>query len=226
MSLLSSVDAYCERTDAGLWSEPVNAATNAAFVVAGVLLWHVIARLRASGASVPSSVRSLPWLLCLIGLGSFLFHTLATVWAGLADTLSILLFACVFLYAFLRHVAGVGTWIALMGAALFTLASYSTPGVLPAGLLNQSGAYVPYIAALAAIALFLRVRARPAWRVFLLGILVFCASLALRTVDLQVCSAFPLGTHFLWHLLNAGVLLLLSRELVRETCAPAGVNSN
>ena len=143
MSLLSSVDAYCERTDAGFWSEPVNAATNAAFVVAGVLLWHVIARLRASGASVPSSVRSLPWLLCLIGLGSFLFHTLATVWAGLADTLSILLFACVFLYAFLRHVAGVGTWIALMGAALFTLASYFTPGVLPAGLLNQSGAYCP-----------------------------------------------------------------------------------
>lgn len=214
--MFALVDAYCERTDASFWSEPVNAATNAAFLIAGVLLWQSLTRLRVSGEIVPRSVRSLPWLLCLIGLSSFLFHTLATVWAGLADTLSILLFGCVFLYAFLRHAAGADTWTALAGAGLFTLASYFTPSFLPKGLLNQSGAYFPYLAGLLAIALFLRASARPGWRVFLLGILVFCVSLALRTIDLRVCATFPLGTHFLWHVLNAVVLFLLSRELARE----------
>lgn len=214
--MFASVDAYCERTDASFWSEPVNAATNAAFVIAGVLLWRLIARLRGAGETIPASVRSLPWLLYLIGFTSFLFHTLATVWAGLADSLSILLFGCVFLYAFLRHVAGAAPAIALAGAALFTLASYFTPSWLPAGLLNQSGAYFPYIAGLLGIAAYLRWRRQPAWRVFLLGILIFCVSLTLRTVDAQVCAAWPLGTHFLWHVLNAIVLFVLSRELVRE----------
>ncbi len=219
--MFASVDAYCERTDATFWSEPLNAATNAAFVIAGVLLWQLVARLRACGEPVPASVRSLPWLLCLIGLASFLFHTLATVWAGLADTLSILLFGCVFLYAFLRHVAGAAGSIALAGAALFTLASYFTPGVLPAGLLNQSGAYFPYLAGLLGIAAYLRWRRRPGWRMFLLGILIFCVSLALRTIDAQACAAWPLGTPFLWHVLNAIVLFVLSRELVREAAQSA-----
>lgn len=219
--MFASVDAYCERTDATFWSEPVNAATNAAFVIAGVLLWQLIVRLRASGEPVPASVRSLPWLLCLIGFASFLFHTLATVWAGLADTLSILLFGCVFLYAFLRHVAGVPGLIGLAGAGLFTLASYFTPGFLPAGLLNQSGAYFPYVAGLLGIAAYLHHSRRPGWRMFLLGVAVFGVSLALRTIDPQVCAAWPLGSHFLWHVLNAIVLFLLSRELVREVLRPA-----
>jgi hypothetical protein len=143
------------------------------------------------------------------------------VWAGLADTLSILLFGCVFLYTFLRHVAGVASLTALAGAGLFTLASYFTPGFLPAGLLNQSGAYFPYIAGLLGIAAYLHHSRRPGWRMFLLGVAVFCVSLALRTIDVHVCAAWPLGSHFLWHVLNAVVLFLLSRELVREVLRPA-----
>ena len=35
-----SIDMYCERTDPGLWSEPLNAVTNLAFLVAAALLWR------------------------------------------------------------------------------------------------------------------------------------------------------------------------------------------
>jgi hypothetical protein len=31
-------------------------------------------------------------------------------------------------------------------------------------------------------------------------------SLLFRTVDAAVCTTFPLGTHFLWHLVNALML--------------------
>jgi hypothetical protein len=44
---------------------------------------------------------------------------------------------------------------------------------------------------------------------------VFVISLAFRTVDRAVCGTFPLGTHFIWHLLNAVVLFVLLRAAIR-----------
>jgi hypothetical protein len=38
---------------------------------------------------------------------------------------------------------------------------------------------------------------------------VFTVSLVFRTVDQAICGAFPLGTHFVWHVLNAAVLFVL-----------------
>lgn len=220
MSLTRSVDAYCERTDASLWSEPANAITNLGFLLAAWLLWREIERLRPQDGSVPPSVAALPALLALVGVCSFLFHTLATLWAGLADQLSILLFGCVFLYAFLRHPAGLGAGIALAGAAAFSVASYTMPRYLPAGFLNNSGAYFPYLAGLAGITAWLWWTRRAQWRSFVAATLLFCVSLALRTVDQMVCEQFPLGTHFLWHLLNAAVLLALSHALARAALHP------
>ena len=43
---------------------------------------------------------------------------------------------------------------------------------------------------------------------------MFVVSLAFRTMDQAVCPAFPLGTHFIWHLLNAGVLYILLRAAI------------
>lgn len=216
MSLLRSVDIYCERIDESLWSEPVNALTNAGFFLAAWMLHREIARLRQSGAVMAPSLVALPPLLALIGLCSLLFHTLATLWAGLADSLAILLYGCVFLYAFLRHVAALPGYVSLLAAIAFAVTSYLAPQALPPGFLNQSGAYFPYLAGLLGIAAWLRAMRRPAFTAFAVGIAVFCASLALRTVDPVVCARFPLGTHFAWHLLNGLVLFVLSRALARE----------
>jgi len=51
---------------------------------------------------------------------------------------------------------------------------------------------------------------------------IFAVSLSFRTVDRMLCGAFPLGTHFVWHLLNAVVLYLLLRTAIR---APAHIPS-
>jgi hypothetical protein len=152
----------------------------------------------------------------LIAACSFLFHTLALVWVGLADQLSILLFGCVFLFAFLRRIVGLAAWIALAGAIVFSLASYLSPGLLPEGVLNQSGAYLPYLVGLFAMMAYLKYRSCPGWRAFLGAILLFCVALALRTVDRVACEFVPAGTHFAWHLLNAVVLYQLSSALARE----------
>lgn len=42
---------------------------------------------------------------------------------------------------------------------------------------------------------------------------VFVVSLGLRSVDMELCDAFPMGTHFMWHSLNGVFLYLLVRAV-------------
>ena len=51
------------------------------------------------------------------------------------------------------------------------------------------------------------------WHSFATSWGLFAVSSAFRTLDAAVCSLVPLGTHFLWHLLNALVLFLLLDSL-------------
>jgi hypothetical protein len=43
---------------------------------------------------------------------------------------------------------------------------------------------------------------------------LFTASFFLRSIDIAVCRFFPLGTHFIWHCLNAAVLYVLLRAAI------------
>jgi hypothetical protein len=147
-------------------------------------------------------------------VGSTLFHTLAVRWAALLDTLLILLFCCAFVYAFLRHAVRAPAWVALVAAVAFALVSYAFPALFPKGALNGSIGYIPYLIGLLAIAAWLAWRHAPAARAFGLGSAVFCISLTVRTVDLDMCARFPVGTHFLWHVLTALLLWIVSREML------------
>ncbi|MEL7215701.1 MAG: hypothetical protein AAGJ96_07195, partial [Pseudomonadota bacterium] len=40
----------------------------------------------------------------------------------------------------------------------------------------------------------------------LIGVAILSLSLTFRTVDEAVCNALPLGTHFMWHILNGAML--------------------
>ncbi len=57
--------------------------------------------------------------------------------------------------------------------------------------------------------------ARRVARALLLAGGLFTLSLTLRTLDQPLCSAWPYGLHFLWHLLNATVLGLLALAALR-----------
>lgn len=103
MDWTRAVDGYCERMGPEFWSEPMNAVTNAAFVLAAVILWQ-----RTFGLG-----RVMCVILSVIGLGSFLFHTFAQPWAGVADVVPILLFVLVYIFAANRDFWGMSVWPAL-----------------------------------------------------------------------------------------------------------------
>ena len=212
------LDLYCERTDPGFWSEPANALTNAAFLIAAAIVWR-----HAAGAPPPRArdARMLAALIGLIGAGSFLFHTLATVWAAWLDQGAIALYIYVFLWLFLARVAGLRWWGALGGLGVFALASRVLTAPFPPGSLNGSYAYLPALLALALIAAYGWRRGNGGTARLAGAAGVFAVSITLRSVDQTLCESWPLGTHFAWHCLNAVVLGLTATALSPSVRRPA-----
>ena len=112
MELLRHLDGYCERTDPGYWAEPVNALTNLSFILVALVMWR-----RSAGQG--SMSRWLVALVFAIGVGSYLFHTHAQVWALIADVTPILAFILLYLFAVNRDVLGLAWYWALAGMLLF-----------------------------------------------------------------------------------------------------------
>jgi hypothetical protein len=202
MSWSDPVDLYCERTSAAFWAEPVNALTNAAFLLAAFaafVQWR-----RAGGRDLP--VLALIMVLIAIAFGSFAFHTLATRGAAYFDVIPIAIFIYGFLALALRRFLSLPWPATVLALAMFFAVTRTLQWLFRPATLNGSLDYVPAMAAMLLLVWFVPVQVRPAiW----LATALFIVSLSFRTVDQAICSAFPLGTHFIWHVLNAAVLFVL-----------------
>jgi hypothetical protein len=222
----------CERVGPGFWAEPFNAVSNVAFLIAAgfaLALW------RRSGS------RDLPALLLIlvafsVGIGSFLFHTFAVRWAWLADVVPIGLFIAGYLVLALMRFLDLGLFGAILSLAVFEALSVGAIRAFPPEFLNRAAGYLPAIAGLVLIGGLLMARQygdgrsprcaperdRATGRALFLAAGLFALSLAFRVVDLPICPAFPTGSHFVWHLLNALVLYVLLRAaIIHAGKAPA-----
>ena len=198
MDLLTAVDGYCERLGPGYWAEPVNAVTNAAFVLMAVLMWR---RVAGSGLA-----RAMCVVLGVIGVGSYLFHTHANRLTGLMDVLPILGFILLYVFAASRDMLGLKGWqAALCVGAFVPYAAAAVPlwGMVPG--LGSSAGYAPVPVLILFYAWLLRRRPDTA-RGLVIGAGILIVSLTFRTLDEPLCRAVPFGTHFLWHVLNAVML--------------------
>jgi len=199
MELTRAMNGYCERLDPGYWAEPVNALSNAGFVIAALILWPRVAGLPLA--------RALCVILASIGVGSYLFHTHAQIWAMIADVVPIAIFILVYIYAANRDFWGLSRRAALMGTALFLpYAALLTPLFSALPFFHISSAYWPVPLLIGIYAIALRTRAPRTARGLGTGAAVLTLSLVFRSLDMPLCPQIPLGTHFLWHSLNAVML--------------------
>ena len=193
------IDGYCERMGPEYWAEPINAITNLAFVLAALVMWR-----RTRGVPL---ARALCVVLGLIGVGSFLFHTHAQVWAAMADVLPIVCFILLYLFAVNRDAIGTSGWAAFGLTTLFIpYAGMMVPAFSLIPALGGSAAYAPVPLLIFLYAGFLRQRLPEFARGLAIGAGLLVVSLTFRTLDELVCEAIPIGTHFMWHVLN-GVML-------------------
>ncbi|WP_457105618.1 ceramidase domain-containing protein [Methylobacterium sp. P5_C11] len=223
MDWFEPVSAYCERGGPQFWAEPANALSNVAFLLAAA----AAARRAATATPTDRSCLGLSALIAVVGVGSFLFHTLAVYGAMLADVIPIALFIYAYLalalHRFLRlppvRVAAATGGFALFGFALTPMLDGLT-GLDVAQLTNGSIDYLPALVALFGVAW--AAAHRPEERFVgtgrrLAGIgMLFLMSLAARTADWAACAILPTGTHPLWHVLNAAVLYALVATAVRH----------
>ncbi|MEJ8573337.1 ceramidase domain-containing protein [Microbaculum marinum] len=217
-SWTSAIDIYCERLGPGFWAEPVNAISNLAFLLAAAaafVRWR-----RRAHADWPALV--LIGVLTAIGIGSFLFHTYANRWSVLADVIPISIFIYVYFFFAMRRFFGLSVWAALAVTVAFLVASFAIDAVLPRGFLNGSGSYLPAVAAILVVGVLLLGRWPSLARTVLLGGGILVVSITARSIDMAVCASFPLGTHFVWHVLNGVTLyVLLVALMASRTGRPA-----
>lgn len=216
-TVLTYLDAYCERAgDPGLWGEPLNAITNLCFIVAAILSANVLHR-------TPNIFKVDLWLLVAmlfgIGIGSGAWHMVPTGHTVLMDVLPITLFINIYLVAALRRILGLSYakvafwWAVYFGAGLLAQAK------LPADMLNGTIMYVPTFLTLVILTFAVKAKDAALGLVFLKVLAVWALSLTFRTIDPEICHAFPYGTHFLWHALNAWVLWRLLTALIAHAVA-------
>ncbi|GAA5176407.1 ceramidase domain-containing protein [Niveibacterium umoris] len=202
------IDAYCERAGPGLWAEPLSALSNLAFVITALIAWR-----RLHGRDAVTDLRLLAGLIFCIAIGSLAFHTVAQRWAMFLDTGFITLFLLVYLHRFLVRRAGLGTRSALAGVAVFIAIDLGLPEAMSQLPLNGSEFYAGAALALLVAALWTTRKGVPGGPALVQALAMLVGALLARSVDQALCTVWPSGTHFIWHLLNAPVLDALMRAI-------------
>ena len=205
---MESVDLYCERIGTGLWSEPLNALTNMAFLVVAWLAW----RLARAQAGPDAEAGLLIALVSAIGLGSGSFHTFANTFTQWLDVLPITLFTLAYVGIYCRKILGLRAWLlaGLMAAiALAMVAGRQFPGVL-----NGSLRYAPALVTVVGLGLLHSSQGRRERYSLLAASGAIFVALLFRSADMAACSQVPTGTHFLWHLFAAFAFYLALRGLI------------
>ena len=206
MDWLKPLDEYCERVGPTFWAEPLNAVSNFAFLFAALLAFQMCRRQSAGRGAF-----WLTGLVAAVGIGSFLYHTFANLWSMFADIIPIYLFqiSLVVLYgaAFADH-HGKPKSIGISVVLLFFVALTVGFSKVPREIANGSFAYASALITITVLAIGQYYASGRRSITLLLASALFAAAIVFRTMDGVVCQHFQLGTHFLWHGINAAVLFL------------------
>jgi len=198
---------YCERLGSGPLAEPLNIISNSAFFFAAWAAWRTG---RRSEALMPELGR-LVLLTVAIGIGSTLWHMLATPWIFALDVIPILLFQQYFLWVYCRRIIGLEPCAALFLILMAGIVAYL--GKDHQDWLNGISLYFVTLGILLGTGIDFFWRSERGRYLLLSALTIFCVSLFFRTIDHVVCPYWPEGTHFLWHLFNGFLLFLVMRAL-------------
>lgn len=214
MNWCEPIDQYCERAGPGLWAESINLTTNLAFILAAFFAWQ--AYRKKSRQPVPIGFLILLISTASIGIGSSLFHSFAQKWARITDVTPIAFFAIFYVGYVAKQVLRftpprvMGAYALLGGLTTLSLLLFDTRTT------NGSSIYFGLLAFLFLMGLWSKTRAKEVAPLFYWAASLFSLALLFRSLDLYLCGVIPIGTHFLWHLLNGVVLFLLLLTLIKH----------
>ena len=197
-NLTGLVDLYCERTADGLFAEPINLLSNIFFFV----IFFVLIR---RGLPTANIYRLLCYLILAIAIGSSLFHSFARFWALALDVGPIALFMLVYVVAYLRLVLSLPT-SAVIGYTLLFVVITGALRFVKIESLNHSEFYFSPLIVLAMMVVNRYRQGCQSLQQYTFSFSFFVFAIFFRILDMHICPVLAIGTHFMWHVCNAGCL--------------------
>ena len=200
MNWFTSLNIYCERSGAGFWHEPINALTNLIFILAGFIL---VLKTRPNRLCIFLSLQ-----IIFIGIASFLFHTFANILVGLIDAVSIMLFGVTYIFGSNLYFLKLSYVTSLIIAVCLLPFSFvvSQLATISFGTLNGSTWYFSFIILFLTYSYVIRKEFAQMSAILFSAALFLSVSIIFRSIDIISCNSIPVGTHFVWHIMN-GILL-------------------
>lgn len=205
------VPIYCESSGIlALFPEPLNAVSNMAFIFAGLGIYKLLTKDKIQKVEYKIALV----LIFFVGFDSFLWHITKHPIGLILDAVPITLTFILITYILLKNIFG-NKLIALIIPLLlfpvrFFLSSFALTDIA-SSLIRHSINVITFF-----IIILLTFRKYGKIALEGLGVLsVYLTAIIMRTIDLQICQYFPLGTHFLWHILNAFSLYLAIKFLIK-----------
>lgn len=206
-----TMDFYCERVNDNFFNEPINAISNIFFLIISVFTYRLQKELK-----VKKIFYFLPILIFCIGLGSFFFHLKPNTITLYLDVFPIFLFSVLFIILFNKYelkISALNNFLFIFSYLLLFV--FITP-MLSYEFLNGSEFYFVNYLVLAIYTIILFFKKSQNFKLIFLALLIFNISIILRTIDNLVCDIFKIGTHFLWHIINAYLLFILSKIFFKK----------
>lgn len=205
------IPTYCERSYAGSFGEPLNLITSLLFLIAAYIAFKQTAKV-SQGSRFWLQAGTL--FIGIIGVGSIAFHAAPSNITLLFDAVPIYIFLLIVLSVLLLDLTGSNV-ITSTAIALYVVCLIIVTLFVPSDFLNGSSRHALTFMFLLLI-LFLSFMK---YRIHVLGlvgaILLYAMAIVFRSIDYYVCNDLAVGTHFLWHVLNATAAFLAIRFLVR-----------
>ncbi len=205
----------CERTAIGAFEEPLNVLSNMLFFAVAIALIRYYRTHPDLMGNWIWDLHILTGLIILIGVGSTVFHTLPNAITELMDIIPIVVFIVLFFTSIIVRVGKTGVFQTIICLLAFTGTTHFFVTQFP-NALNDSIGYLSSMGALVMIAIYLHMKRRPSSHQFLLAALLGVISLFFRSVDNSACEVLSTGTHFLWHTLNAALIYVVMKQLIRN----------
>lgn len=198
--------SYCE-TALGALAEPVNMLSCLTYWAMAVWVWT-----RRDDDSMEFHPLA-AILLFTLGTSGMVWHATGIRLAFAFDVIAIYMLMTIMVtllcHVFLRLPLW-GTLATVAGLVFFSaiLRDSAVPW-MP----QQGGAFLPALLFLAVVALKIQPAHEKATIYLLAGAYILFFGLIFRSIDLYACWAFPLGTHFLWHICSAFFVLYIVKAL-------------
>ena len=203
-----SVTYYCERTDIRFYSEPLNALSNISFFISAILVYRLLKKKNANAYYY----RFLPYLLLFIGTGSLLWHSFRNPFTLVLDAIPIWIFFLLIIFILIHKLARSKNTATIILTSYFfiqVLASY-----VFTDFFNGSIRHVVNGVAFVGIIAWVYKKYAHVSGNLIAAFLLYILAIVFRSIDNAVCAYLTVGTHFLWHILNAIAAYLAIKVLL------------